>query len=362
MGRRYGYLGGGDVIRMLVLTTLVFALACLPSRAGAQDICPEGTFAIYVEDGTLASCEEFVGASQPCSEDEVSGYLEDGTLAGCFGSGVVTGEVCTPTGEDADADGFDDGCDPCPGISDCDSDGWSDGVEGYVGTDPMDACPDDRDDAAWPPDQDNNGAVNILDIVKFRGHIRTRVGDPAYSRRLDLKVDGAVNILDIVLYRLFIRTYCEDSAPLMEGTQPPAPEPLGTGWHFHLDSQRVHGHAEFRWTVHWFYPIPDWVDVKYQLDMGVTFVWVTGWNVSSPMAAYCFLDDEWPYDFVGGWITGEPVGPGLAAWRVKCEGRVWFLPELAIIVYPASMWIDWRIPGNYGGGASGFHKWWIHEY
>lgn len=55
-------------------------------------------------------------------------------------------------GVDTDEDGLDDGCDPCPENADCDADGFCDGSEMYVGTDPLDACPDDPTDDAWPFD------------------------------------------------------------------------------------------------------------------------------------------------------------------------------------------------------------------
>ncbi len=89
---------------------------------------------------------------------------------------------------------------------DSDADGWSDGKERYIGTDPDDDCPDDTSDDAWPPDQKNDGNVNILDVVKYRLKLEFR-GYP-YDPRYDLKADVNVNILDIVLYRPVILTSC----------------------------------------------------------------------------------------------------------------------------------------------------------
>lgn len=59
-------------MKMFVFLALVFVLACLPFRADAQSPCPEEMFAIYLEDGTLISCEEFVGAPEACPEDAAS--------------------------------------------------------------------------------------------------------------------------------------------------------------------------------------------------------------------------------------------------------------------------------------------------
>jgi hypothetical protein len=102
------------------------------------------------------------------------------------------------------------GSDPCvanPALAlDSDADGWSDGKELYIGTDPLDDCPDDPTDAAWPPDQKNDGNVNILDIAKYRLKLEF-MGHP-YDRRYDLKADVTVDILDIAAYRPVILTWC----------------------------------------------------------------------------------------------------------------------------------------------------------
>jgi hypothetical protein len=159
------------MIRILIVlaSLLVALLAVEPAAQADGPVCPDGTHAIYTAEGVLVSCEEVVGSPDSCPEDALPGYLEDGTLAGCFTASLETEELCTPIGVDTDEDGLDDGCDPCPENMDCDADGFSDSGELWIGTDPLDACPDDRDDAAWPPDIDNNAKINVLDIVKFRG-------------------------------------------------------------------------------------------------------------------------------------------------------------------------------------------------
>lgn len=99
-----------------------------------------------------------------------------------------------------------------PGV-DSDGDDFDNDIECYLGTDPLDACPDvlgspglcpgpscDGDDA-WPPDFDVNAWVNIADVLKFEGRLGTNVGDPGYVRRLDLNTDGPVNIGDVLVFK-----------------------------------------------------------------------------------------------------------------------------------------------------------------
>lgn len=354
-------------MRMLVFLALAVVLACLPLGADAESPCPEGTFAIYVEDGILAGCEEFIGAPewQNCSDDAVEGRLEDGTLAGCYSGSVSTEEECSPTGEDTDGDGWDDGCDPCLDNPDCDSDGFSDGIEGYIGTDPMDACSDDADDPAWPPDFDNDTDVDIVDVLKFKPAILSSVGDPNYNRRYDLSADGTINIVDVLKYKSIILATCSEAGLLLGGALLPVVEPLGAPFYFHLNSQRVRIHAEFRWTIAFPFPIPDWVRVKYNMTMGVEMVWLDFFNISAPTRFYCYAGDEWPFTLEPPWFDRvEPFYPGPAAWMFECKTRVWICPEIVFVGYPASVWIYWQIPGRFGGGVSpewAFHKWWVYE-
>jgi hypothetical protein len=108
-------------------------------------------------------------------------------------------------------------CDP--GV-DTDSDGFDNDVECYVGTDPLDACPDvvgssglcpgpscDGDDA-WPPDLNVDRGANIVDVLLFKPVIMTHVGDDAYNPRFDLDANGDINIVDVLLYKPVIMTSC----------------------------------------------------------------------------------------------------------------------------------------------------------
>jgi uncharacterized repeat protein (TIGR01451 family) len=103
-----------------------------------------------------------------------------------------------------------------PGV-DTDGDDFDNDVECYVGTDPLDACPDDVTDDAWPPDTNNSTVVNITDVVAFRPKLNHCQPNPGYDPRYDLnqQVSGAcspparvVNITDIVLYGPVLNTSC----------------------------------------------------------------------------------------------------------------------------------------------------------
>jgi len=92
---------------------------------------------------------------------------------------------------------------------DDDGDGWSDEDEGFMRTDPLNACPLDAYHDAWPPDMDNNTEVNILDVLRYKPVIRSKLGvDVNYDRRYDLDANGEVNILDVLLYKQVMRTSC----------------------------------------------------------------------------------------------------------------------------------------------------------
>jgi hypothetical protein len=67
-----------------------------------------------------------------------------------------------------------------------------------VGTDPVDACPDDPADDAWPCDFDNNQVINISDVFKVLSpYFGSRSGDPNYVERRDLSHGGSINISDV---------------------------------------------------------------------------------------------------------------------------------------------------------------------
>ena len=112
--------------------------------------------------------------------------------------------------EDTDGDGLPDIDDPCPADADCDDDQFDDYVEQYLGTDPVDACPDDTDDDAWPLDPNSDTVVTVaIDVMNFRGRIGAAPGDPNWWQRLDLNSDGVITVSgDVQKYRGKIGASC----------------------------------------------------------------------------------------------------------------------------------------------------------
>jgi hypothetical protein len=111
-----------------------------------------------------------------------------------------------PDQTDTDGDGLGDACD----TDDSDGDGFSDSIEVYLGTDPLDACPDDPSDSAWPLDINNDGVVTVTgDVLNFRGRIGATPGDPNWWQRLDLNGDGVITVAgDVLSYRGKIGQTC----------------------------------------------------------------------------------------------------------------------------------------------------------
>jgi hypothetical protein len=85
-------------------------------------------------------------------------------------------------------------------IDDTDCDGWTDSAENIIGTDPSDDCPEGTWDDAWPPDNNNDAAVDILDVLRYKGKLQYCQPYPPYNPRYDLNADGTVDILDVLMY------------------------------------------------------------------------------------------------------------------------------------------------------------------
>jgi hypothetical protein len=96
------------------------------------------------------------------------------------------------------------------GDSDGDTDSFLDVVELYLGTDPLDNCPDDPSDDAWPLDIDMNCDLSITgDVFYYRGCIGATPGDPEWWQRLDLDMSGDISITgDVFMYRGMIGESC----------------------------------------------------------------------------------------------------------------------------------------------------------
>ncbi len=111
---------------------------------------------------------------------------------------------------DADGDGILDAMDNCPAgynpdqtsppwtvpKGDVDCDGFSSADEGTIGTDPLDNCPDDGTDDAWPSDFDMNTVINLADVFNvLPPYFGTSV--PPTSPRRDLVPSGIINLADV---------------------------------------------------------------------------------------------------------------------------------------------------------------------
>jgi hypothetical protein len=117
------------------------------------------------------------------------------------------GDTMVNTGDTND----DDDGNPDPDFND----GWfSDALEVYAGTDSLDACPENTNDDAWPPDFNNDGRVMGFDTLFLRLSIGSIYGgsyyerDSTYNRRYDLNMNGSVNSLDVLFLRPYIGITC----------------------------------------------------------------------------------------------------------------------------------------------------------
>jgi hypothetical protein len=129
--------------------------------------------------------------------------LVDYDFLGTYESFGLSDEADIPG--DSDGDGRGDACD-----DDDDNDAFSDDKELYIGTDPLDACPDGPTDDAWPLDVSKNGQISVVaDVLNFRGRIGATAGSPEWWQRLDLNGDGTITVTgDVLLYRGKIGQTC----------------------------------------------------------------------------------------------------------------------------------------------------------
>jgi hypothetical protein len=118
---------------------------------------------------------------------------------------------------DSDGDGLGDSSDPdddndslgLPPGDDPPGGFFRDSVEAFIGTDPLDECADTSDAndetgagiSPWPPDFNDNGLVDIGDLVALRNHW-VPLGE-TYGVRYDLNANGICGIGDLVVLRYY---------------------------------------------------------------------------------------------------------------------------------------------------------------
>ena len=138
-------------------------------------------------DGVLNTSDQclFTPLTQPVDANGCSQIQVDQDLDGLCDPGRVS-TLCT-------------GADPCPSIPDCDLDGWTDLAElVFIGTDPLDACPDNLAHDALPVDFNNDASVTGADLSVVAAAIGQTV-PPALPRKdiAPALPDGAITGADL---------------------------------------------------------------------------------------------------------------------------------------------------------------------
>ena len=163
--------------------------------------------------------------------------LVDYDFLGKYESGGRFSDEANRTPGDSDCDGVADGDDNCesafnPDQADTDADGegdacdedddndsqdkrdragrlyFRDEIETFVGTDPLDACPDYLSDAAWPPDLNNDRKVGLRDVMELLRRLGSIETDRRYSARYDLDADGQIGWRDALILVRYLGQTC----------------------------------------------------------------------------------------------------------------------------------------------------------
>jgi hypothetical protein len=94
---------------------------------------------------------------------------------------------------------------------DNDNDGWSDSAEGSIGTDPLDNCPDNPPDDAWPADINNDTFSDISDVSTLTGAFGQSV--PPAEARHDIAPDPPDDFVDITDISRVLGIFGQSCAP-----------------------------------------------------------------------------------------------------------------------------------------------------
>ena len=161
------------------------------------------------DDDGSATCD--IGAFEYCGDNDTDG---DGI-----------GDICDPDDDNDTVLDADDNCPTVPnlgqedfepdGIGDAcdhsDGDDFVDAIELYLGTDPLDDCPDEIGvHDAWPLDISIDMSVTVVgDVLAYAGNIGLPVGGDPILQRLNINADSNITVVgDVLTYAGVIGESC----------------------------------------------------------------------------------------------------------------------------------------------------------
>ena len=161
------------------------------------------------DDDGSATCD--IGAFEYCGDNDMDG---DGI-----------GDICDPDDDNDTVLDADDNCPTVPnlgqedfepdGIGDAcdhsDGDDFVDAIELYLGTDPLDDCPDEIGvHDAWPLDISIDMSVTVVgDVLAYAGNIGLPVGGDPILQRLNINADSNITVVgDVLTYAGVIGESC----------------------------------------------------------------------------------------------------------------------------------------------------------
>ena len=167
---------------------------------------------------TEYACLATISGSTNAHVADCDGVSDYGTKVCCRAAPDNCPTVSNPDQQNADGDQWGDACDYCPTtgtswyvpLGDEDCDGFTSAIETYLGTDPLDGCPDDPSDDAWPLDVSKDARLSVVgDVLNFRDRIGATPGSPNWRQRLNFNGDGLISVVgDVLMYRNRIGQTC----------------------------------------------------------------------------------------------------------------------------------------------------------